>query len=104
MKRITVMLAVLGGGIFFCSVDANAEDCPSGHRYLMSGRCADASGHKIPQGGQKLPPGYVLFPNAQGQNVPIKRAATYAQCMQNGRTLGYAESRAEAYCKEHHPR
>jgi hypothetical protein len=28
-------------------MNANAQDCLSGHYYRMSGRCADASGHKI---------------------------------------------------------
>jgi hypothetical protein len=45
MKKITIMFGLLGG-IIFGSVDANAEDCPSGHYYRMSGRCADAPARK----------------------------------------------------------
>ncbi len=103
MKKITIMLALLSGVVLLGSMNADADDCPSGQRFRMSGACANAFGNKVPQGGQKLSPGYVLFPNAQGQNVPIKHATTYAQCIRNGRTLGYADSQAEAYCKEHYP-
>jgi hypothetical protein len=60
----------------------------------------------VPAGAQqsekKLPPGYILFPNAQGQNVPIKDAKNFAQCMQNGRKLGYGDTQSEPYCHEHY--
>jgi hypothetical protein len=46
MKKITIMFGLLGSIIVFGSVDANAEDCPSGHYYRMSGRCADAPARK----------------------------------------------------------
>jgi hypothetical protein len=55
------------------------------------------------QDGKKLPPGYVLFPNAQGQNVPIKEAKTYAECMHNGHSLGYSQGDTEYYCQQHYP-
>jgi hypothetical protein len=54
------------------------------------------------QDGKKLPPGYVLFPNAQGQNVPIKEAKNYAQCVHNGHYLGYGQAEIESYCQQHY--
>jgi hypothetical protein len=54
------------------------------------------------QSEQKLPRGYMLFPNAQGQRVPIKIAKDFAHCMQNGRRLGYPDSQSESYCHEHY--
>ena len=96
MTRITVALGLLVGVIWLISINANAQDCPSGHYYRMSGRCADAPAAK------QLPGGRVLFPNAQGQQVPIKRATTYAQCVQNGHSLGYAQAQIESYCHQHY--
>lgn len=55
------------------------------------------------QDGKKLPPGYVLFPNAQGTPVPIKDAKNYAQCTRNGKILGYSASDTAAYCSAHYP-
>jgi hypothetical protein len=51
---------------------------------------------------KKLPPGYVLFPNAHGENVPIKEAKTFAQCMHNSDILGYSQAQGETYCHEHY--
>jgi hypothetical protein len=42
MKRYFVC-GFLGGTILLSSISAKAEDCPSGHYYRMSGRCADAA-------------------------------------------------------------
>jgi hypothetical protein len=55
------------------------------------------------QDGKKLPPGYILFPNAQGKNVPIKDAKNYAQCTRNGKILGYSASDTATYCSAHYP-
>jgi len=55
------------------------------------------------QDDKKLPPGYILFPNAQGKNVPIKHALNYAQCLHNGKVLGYSASDTTAYCDAHYP-
>ena len=103
MKRIAVVFALVlafsGALICWNSTTANAQNCPSG-QYFRSGACADANGNKA--GAAKLPPGYVLFPDAQGKNVPIKHATTYAQCARNGRVLGYAEAQIETYCHEHY--
>jgi len=55
------------------------------------------------QDGKKLPPGYILFPNAQGKNIPIKDAKNYAQCTRNGKILGYSASDTAAYCSAHYP-
>ena len=63
--------------------------------WSVQGASADAN-------DKKLPPGYVLFPNAQGQNVPIKHATTYAQCVRNGHSLGYGDAQIETYCHEHY--
>ena len=54
------------------------------------------------QDGKKLPPGYILFPNAQGKPVPIKDAKNLAQCTRNGKILGYAASDTAAYCSSHY--
>lgn len=54
------------------------------------------------QDGKKLPRGYILFPNAQGQNVPIKAARNFAQCMRNGQKLGYDDAQSKTYCHEHY--
>jgi len=54
------------------------------------------------QNDKKLPPGYILFPNAQGQNVPIKHATNYAQCLHNGKALGYSAGDTTAYCRMHY--
>jgi hypothetical protein len=102
MRKIAVVFGLLG--VAWSVTGANADDCPSGQRYRMSGACADASGHKIHSGTNetKLAPGYVLFPNAQGQNVPIKHATTYAQCARNGHSLGYGDAQIQTYCHEHY--
>jgi len=47
MKRIAAGFGLLVIVISTSSMNANAEDCPSGHYYRMSGRCADASGRKV---------------------------------------------------------
>ena len=47
MKRIAVGFGFLVTVIAMTLMNANAQDCPSGHYYRMSGRCADASGHKV---------------------------------------------------------
>ena len=47
MTRIAAGFGLLVIVISTSSMNANAEDCPSGHYYRMSGRCADASGHKV---------------------------------------------------------
>jgi len=52
--------------------------------------------------GKKLPPGYVLFPNAHGENVPIKEAKNFAECMRNGDILGYSQAQSETYCHDHY--
>ena len=96
MRKIAVVFGLLGVVMFWSVTGAKAEDCPSGHYYRMSGRCADAPT------GKKLPNGQVLFPNAQGQNVPIKHATTYAQCVRNGHSLGYGDAQIEAYCHQHY--
>ena len=47
MKRIAAGFGLLVIVISTSPMNANAEDCPSGHYYRMSGRCADASGRKV---------------------------------------------------------
>ena len=47
MKRIAVGFGFLVTAMAMTLMNANAQDCPSGHYYRMSGRCADASGHKV---------------------------------------------------------
>ena len=47
MKRIAVGFGFLVTVIAMTLMNANGQDCPSGHYYRMSGRCADASGHKV---------------------------------------------------------
>jgi hypothetical protein len=48
MKRIAVGFGFLVAAIItLTSMSGYAQDCPSGHYYRMSGRCADASGHKV---------------------------------------------------------
>jgi len=47
MKRIAVGFGFLVAVMATTLTGANAQDCPSGHYYRMSGRCADASGHKV---------------------------------------------------------
>jgi hypothetical protein len=102
MRKITLTLVVSSAVIFFDSIEIMAQDDCVQH-YRMSGACADANGRKMQPGEKKLPPGYVMFPNAQGQNVPIKHATTYAQCMRNGQTLGYPDAQTESYCHQHYP-
>ncbi len=102
MRKIIVTVVVLSAVFPFGSIEIMAQDNCVQH-YRMSGACADANGKKISSGDKKLPPGYVMFPNAQGQNVPIKHATTYAQCIRNGHTLGYADVQAESYCRDHYP-
>jgi hypothetical protein len=97
MRKTTVVFGFLVVVVCWSVTSAKAEDCPSGHYYRMSGRCADA-----PAAGKKLPNGQVLFPNAQGQNVAIKHATTYAQCVRNGHSLGYGDAQIEAYCHQHY--
>ena len=102
MRKIIVTMVVLSAVFPFGSIKIMAQDKCVQH-YRMSGACADANGRKTSPSDKKLPPGYVMFPNAQGQNVPIKHATTYAQCIRNGHTLGYADAQAESYCREHYP-
>ena len=67
MKKYFVF-SFLGGIIFLSPMGANAEDCPSGHFYRMSGRCADAAGHKVyaaPAGAVHRP----VKPNKKPQNL-----------------------------------
>jgi hypothetical protein len=47
MKRIAVGFGFMVTAMAMTLMNANAQDCPSGHYYRMSGRCADASGHKV---------------------------------------------------------
>jgi hypothetical protein len=101
MRKITATLTVLSAAIFFGPNEIKAQENCAYH-YRMSGACADAQGHKINPGEKKPPPGYVMFPNAQGKKVPIKHATTYAQCVHNGHNLGYADSQIESYCHEHY--
>jgi hypothetical protein len=48
MRKIVVGLAVYVAVTSASLLDANAQDCPSGHYYRMSGRCADAPVRKPP--------------------------------------------------------
>jgi hypothetical protein len=41
MRKIAIGLAILASVISVSLLDAKAQDCPSGHYYRMSGRCAD---------------------------------------------------------------
>jgi len=77
MKKIIIMLALLGGAVFLSSANANADSCPSGQ--VMGGRMV---------GG--------CVPNVQ----PSK---TYAECIKNGRTLGYSAADVERKCKGLYP-
>jgi len=101
MKQIVIAFGFASAMCWFGAAAANADDCPSGQHFRMSGACANAQGNKG-QVRKKLPPGYVMFPNAQGQNVPIKHATTYAQCLHNGHALGYSDAQAQTYCHEHY--
>jgi transcriptional regulator with XRE-family HTH domain len=47
MKKIAIVFGCLVTAMVTTSMNAGARDCPSGHYYRMSGRCADASGHKV---------------------------------------------------------
>jgi hypothetical protein len=96
IRKIATAFAISIVAISVSSQSSNAQDCPSGHYYRMSGRCADVPAAKT------LPGGRVLFPNAQGQQVAIKRATTYAQCVRNGHGLGYGQAQIETYCQEHY--
>jgi hypothetical protein len=98
MLKSALVLPLVICAIFANADGARGDDCPSGQYYRMSGRCADANGKKTT--AQK--PGYVQFPNAQGQSVTIKHATTYAGCVRNGHSLGYAQSQIETYCHEHY--
>lgn len=98
MQKSPFVLALVTCVIIATAGGARADDCPSGQHYRMSGACADANGKKATT--QK--PGYIQFPNAQGQMVTIKHATNYAGCISNGHSLGYAQSQIEAYCHEHY--
>jgi hypothetical protein len=76
MNKITVLIAFLGAVIPLRSANAFG-DCP---------------------------PGQVMH-RAAGGCVPIVTPAkTYAQCLRNGRTMGYSAADAETYCKRKFPR
>jgi hypothetical protein len=47
MTRIAVWFGFLVFAMATTLTSSNAQDCPSGHYYRMSGRCADESGHKV---------------------------------------------------------
>jgi len=74
-KTITIIITVLAVGGATSSA-ANAEnDCPPGLvRYRMSGDCK-----------------------------PAAPAKTYAECLRNGRAMGYSSASAESYCKTKFP-
>jgi hypothetical protein len=97
MHKIPLMFGLVSCLILVSAIGAYADDCPSGRRFPMSGACADSSGNKVRGNG-----GNIQFPNAQGQSVTIKRATTYAGCVRNGHTLGYAQAQIEAYCHQHY--
>jgi hypothetical protein len=46
MRKIAIGLAMLATVASVSLLNANAQDCPSGHYYRMSGRCADAPARK----------------------------------------------------------
>jgi hypothetical protein len=63
MRKIAVGLAILVTVISASVLKANAEDCPSGHYYRMSGRCADpparkpaVAAHPVKHTNKKTPP------------------------------------------------
>jgi hypothetical protein len=47
MKKIAIVFGCLVTVLAPTPINAGALDCPSGQYYRMSGRCADASGHKV---------------------------------------------------------
>ena len=76
MKKIIIMLALLGGAVFLSSGNANADNCPSGqHLNRMAGGCVPT----------------------------VQPANTYAECIKNGRTSGYSAADVERKCKSWFP-
>jgi hypothetical protein len=63
MWKIAIGLAILVSFISVSLVDVKAQDCPSGHYYRMSGRCADpparkpaVAAHPVKHTNKKTPP------------------------------------------------
>ncbi len=93
MKKIIVTLGLLGGAMFLGSMPAIGNDCPTGTYTRMGTRCVGTTKD-----------GRVMIRNAQGQSVPVRPSTTYAQCVQNGRHLGYGPAQIETYCHEKYAR
>jgi hypothetical protein len=67
---IIIMMLAVGGSATSSAADAE-NDCPPGLvRYRTSGDCK-----------------------------PATPAKTYAECLRNGRAMGYSAASAESYCK-----
>jgi hypothetical protein len=43
------------------------------------------------------------LPNAAGQQVKVRRAHNYAECIKFGNSLGYTMDQRVAYCRQHFP-
>lgn len=56
MSKMAVLFALLVIAISVSSKNTSAQDCPSGHYYRMSGRCADAPARKPAAMNKKTPP------------------------------------------------
>jgi hypothetical protein len=76
MSKITIVLALFGGVIPLSSANAFG-DCP---------------------------PGQVMHRAAGGCVPAFTPAKTYAECIRNGRTMGYSAADAESYCKRKFPK
>jgi len=74
-KAIRTITIMLAVGAATSSAGIAASDCPPGLvRYRMSGDCK-----------------------------PAAPARTYAECLQNGRAMGYPAAQAQSYCKQRFP-
>jgi hypothetical protein len=90
MEKIIFALGLLGGVIFLSSIEVKADNCPSGHYYRMSGRCADA------------PAGLCAACQKYG-SLCCALQASVADCVTCSSQYGFTGDAVTSWCRKNQP-